>query len=347
MQISIDPSPLNRQLARRENEARLDDCSWSEELQSWLVFDQELMFNIMRDTRFVVDDSINEIDFIARNLAMDLSATLAMFKQAPIALEGKEHAERRRNMALQITANVELALVRYSNYIDVTIPHIFSKPKSFDIMEVLFRPAVYELMSGLAGVCPAIVPGEPTLPEVFDRRIGPGRRIKIESGIAALVREAQEKTATGNPFQTAALALIGQNALLGTLSLSFAHEIDKNSGVKLRDINWKSSPSVSGLAFVERLATQDVIVAEQHIKSGQRIRLYLDVQGADDNYDRDGYFGAGRHICLGKALSLRAWQKLIEKFGDVDRYVKIDEPIYRRDDAMFTQPSKILVMCYD
>jgi hypothetical protein len=63
--------------------------------------------------------------------------------------------------------------------------------------------------------------------------------------------------------------------------------------------------------------------------------------------NKTGYFGAARHTCLGKAVSIEAWRTATSTLGRINKSVRIGEIRYRRSDFVFNTPAAVEVVISD
>ena len=183
--------------------------------------------------------------------------------------------------------------------------------------------------------------------QVFDRTLSVNRRKSLNRRIGRLLEDAKANIASEAPVLDAALVVVGADSLLGSAIESFVGEVRRHTGKRLSDMDWSEKLSSTAVPYVERVATRPCQVAGTEIEPGQRIRLYLDAFERGGAEARDFFFGAGRHVCLGKSISTQVWQILTSLFRDVDCRVSIDAVSYRPSDYVFNVPDSVKVTVHD
>jgi len=197
------------------------------------------------------------------------------------------------------------------------------------------------MMSILSGIhCGGIGEAE-SLSLVFDKMPSVNRRKLVNGRIGRLVMDQ----AAGCEFEqanfNAAVSIVGADSIFGSLTESFIYEIRQNSGKSLSDIDWAKKLPATGVPYVDRIAVENVSIEKIDISAGQRIRLFLNGFQFDDADELDGYFGAGRHTCLGKAVSVKAWDIMTSILKKTCKRVEISKVKYRKSDFLFNAPSLV------
>jgi cytochrome P450 len=103
----------------------------------------------------------------------------------------------------------------------------------------------------------------------------------------------------------------------------------------MNEIAWEPKIPVTAVPYVERAAAKAMKIGGVHIKENQRIRLYLDAFSSHGSAGLDHYFGTGRHGCLGKAISQKAWQILTSELSRIEKKIRINKKEYRGADYLF------------
>ncbi len=55
------------------------------------------------------------------------------------------------------------------------------------------------------------------------------------------------------------------------------------------------------------------------------------------------FFGVGAHVCLGKALSMRAWQHVSRTLRQQTARIELVDYRYRRSDHLFNAPEAMTI----
>jgi cytochrome P450 len=317
---------------------------WSDELECWATAANEVVLQILRHKDFHVVDYGLETEQLSNRLNVDLRATCELLECVPLALEASRHGAVRKMMAMIIRERSGDAFQAFADCARQRVHAEFVPGAKFDIVAKVFAPSVACLMFVLAGVCLDVENEEMSPTQVFYRTMSINRRKVIDREVSALLNRAKSCAAAEEATMKAAMVVVGSDSLLGSISESFRHEINRNAGSRLSEMEWSDGFSVTAIPYVERIAVRHCRIAGRDIEAGQRIRLYLDTfeyGGADT---RDFFFGAGRHVCLGKSLSFQAWQVLTSLFHEFDLRVEIQEVRYRQSDYVFNVPDAMEVV---
>lgn len=316
---------------------------WSEQLGSWMTANRELILSILKDRSFVVVDFRGETRRLAEGLGLDLRATEAMFDQLPLAQEGAEHSSTRRRGAQAIKRSSSEAIDRFAEVLEPRVRSSFARNDAFNIVSEVLAPSLQALIVALSGL-QIEADDEDTSPSlIFDRMLSVNRRKRIDRRIDAAIRGR----ATGCPIDeatmSAAIAVVGSDSLLGALTESFVHEVEGNPERRLSEFVWSDKLPRTGVPYVDRIATKPTALAGSRVEPGQRLRLFLDALRLSGGDETDYYFGAGRHVCLGKAVSIQAWHILTAELARIEKRIRITEVQYRKSDFVFNTPTLVEV----
>jgi len=94
--------------------------------------------------------------------------------------------------------------------------------------------------------------------------------------------------------------------------------------------------------YIERQVYHPVRHGGLDLQPGQRVRLFLDAFEHADPPEPERFFGAGAHTCLGRPVSLQAWQAIVAFLGGLDSRVAVAHSV-PRDDDIFAVPSRLVV----
>jgi hypothetical protein len=317
---------------------------WSEGLGCWTTANPDVLLSILKDDSFEVVDFRAETARLAEGLGVDLHATKAVFDHLPLALEGAEHSSKRRIAAQAIKQNSSAALEKFAEALERLVKAPFDRGEPFNIVSEIFAPAIEGLVSTLSGLRVESEEGDPSPSQIFDRMLSVNRRKLIDRRLDAAIRSHGAGCPIDDVTLKAAISVVGTDSLVGSVTESFIHEVERNDGKRLSEFAWSDRLPRTGVPYVDRIATKPISIAGSQVEPGQRIRLFLvalQLLGADGI---DGYFGAGRHLCLGKAVSIRAWHILTAELGKIEKRVRITEIGYRKSDFVFNTPANVEVV---
>lgn len=317
--------------------------SWSEQLSCWITADRDLILAILKDEEFEVIDFKTETEKLGRRFGVDFGAAEGLLDQVPLGQEGPRHTATRKQGAMAIRQNSEIALKKFAEIVDEKLGSAFATNRNFNIVSEVFSPAVRALMSSVSGIRIDIEDGVDSLSLIFDRMLSLNRRKALNQRLETVLASHAGACPIEDVTVRTALSVIGADSILGALAESFVHEIGRNPGKPMSRISWSEKLPVTSIPYVDRIMARTKVVAGTKIDRGQRIRLYLDTFQPDYPDRLDPYFGVGRHTCLGKALSLKAWRILTAALGNIDRCVRIIDVQYRKSDFLFNTPNVVKI----
>jgi hypothetical protein len=324
----------------------LQPIFWSSELKCWITCDADTIISVLKDRAFTVINYKKETANISQALGVDFQATEKLLEHVPFAHEGKCHAALRKDMAVEISERTDAALGEFTRFCSARVSALFANAASFNIVSELFAPCVFHLMSELSGVC--LQTHESVSPtQVFDRSLSVNRRKHIDRQIQKIFELAGSNFPADVVGLRSAMLALGSDSLLGSLSESFCSEIGKNAGKRLNEIAWEPKISMTAVPYVERTAVNSLEISGVNIQENQRIRLYLDVFSSQGPVGFDQFFGTGRHGCLGKSVSQKAWKILVSELGRIEKKLRINKVEYRGADYLFNFPDVIDVSVQD
>jgi hypothetical protein len=319
--------------------------TWDHRLNSWCVFDPRLIGDISKQAQFHVVNYGLAAQFIMERTGIDLSFTRLLFEQIPLANEGEKHAALRRRMAHAIAEREELAVESFRLKLVELGPRIILSGRSVNLMDEFFIPLVEALITGLIGPVDVQRFVLDSISCVFGRTLSLNRRKTIEAQISQLVNWlAQADELQVEPRVALAMMVLGKDSLIGSLSCSLHTVLSFNPGVRCFEIEWPQLLPTTGVPYFERIATDNITIETHHFNRGDRVRLYFDAcSGLVGSPQESLYFGAGRHMCLGKRMSQKLWQLLIDYLSSAKVRVSIEDFQFRPNDLIFNYPSRFVV----
>jgi hypothetical protein len=338
---------IHRSPERRDFYLSARPVFWSEQLGCWVSATKEVILSVLKGKSFEVIDFKSETARLSQRLAIDLRATEGLLCKVPLGLRAPEHSAIRRRMAVNVSQNSSAALAQYREFVRARVVHAFNNRNSFNIVSEIFSPAVTLVMSVLSGIRLDAPKGDDSLPLIFDRMLSANRRMLLDRHIGATIKRHAAHSPVDDARLNTALSVIGSDSILGSLSQSFIIEIERNPGKLMSEIEWPDKLPATAVPYIERVAKNSCTLAGESIEEGQRIRLYLDTFASGDSDDLDYFFGAGPHVCVGKAVSLQAWRILTESLSTIARRVQITRIRYRKSDLLFNTPTVVEIACTD
>lgn len=332
---------VHRSASKQKFYSGSEPIFWSKELRCWMACDPAVIESIQKNPLFRVVDHSGETAKIVTKLGIDLSHIARVFEHVPVNVEGAEHGRRRRAMATAMATRTEPALTQFRISAERLCHRFFGQTGTVELVSQFFEPLIAELAQALSGVQLEHHPDFVSPTQVFDKGLGLSRRKLINAQIGRLRSRACAHMPDDQADMAVALAILGSDTILGSIALSFAAGLASHPSVPLSDIDWGDSLRATAVPFIERLATAPAMIANAEIEAGDLVRLYLDRYTLEPEERRDGFFGAGRHACLGRAVAQRSWLILTDALRSSTATVTIDDIVLREADCMFLFPREM------
>jgi hypothetical protein len=319
---------------------------WSNEMKCWMISEPHAIRQILKDSNF----SVHTYNFgeIAARLGITFIHQKLLRAYLPVAIEGEDHASLRRKFDLVISTNTRRALAIFERYLATAIPFLFEAniPSRFCVAHDLLEPSIRSANLAIAGIENCSVEALESLPLFFDGSLSLKRRRYVEQ----LIDDVYSSLPTAMPaeekyFRIAMLAL-NMNTLLGSISESFLTVVTRNSGIKLKDMDWDLEPPATALPMIERRALANSTLCGNEIRAGDRTQLFVDVDGFDKHRGSkysDLYFAAGSHKCPGMNYSRKIWNILTTRLKTIDKRLRVLAIEHRPNDGIFNLLHKLEV----
>jgi hypothetical protein len=185
---------------------------------------------------------------------------------------------------------------------------------------------------------------------VFDGAMSLNRRKKVNQNLQKLTcafAERRDRIPT-TPELAVAMNVLGNDALMGSLVLSTWHHLEQNPGARLADIDFPANLSATGVPFIERIANKDVEIGTLKVAKDQKVRLVIDAASSQvTGEEADLFFGKGRHVCIGKAMTLVVWRSFVRTISTLPHRFTLGEMRLRSGDYAFTYPEYARVSLHD
>jgi len=319
---------------------------WSEELQTWMVFEPKLVCSILTSKDCRVGLSVATINLMETRFNLDLCSVRRATAAMPVAHEGETHANIRRAMAMRLRANTDAALAIFTRCLEAGLDEPVRSRRAFDFNKLVLAPATASMMSVICGFDVEPADTAPAASQMLDRSLGLQRRKIINDRIRELYDRA-EPVGGDQADLMVAMAILGFDTLQATLSENILSVLRRNEGQRLDRVNWPDEIKETGAPFIERTAITSMIVAGIEIRSGDNIRLFLDDIGPDGRESSDLFFGKGPHSCIGRSLSQNVWDSIVALLRRQTCGLTVEQAIYRSPDFMFRFTHSIIVRAHD
>lgn len=281
---------------------------------------------------------------LAAHSGLDLSATIFALRHVPIAVPRDRHPEARRAMAALIAEATPGLRAELPGKVASHLA-VLTRPGCIEAMEAVVTPLVGDIISALCGVTVAHHEA-PTVSRIFSQKAGPARRLRIEAELRALIARIEDRYPGASPEEVGlrlSLVILGSDALMGLLGTSLHAVFTDAAGRALSEAAFPETPPRTGVPYIDRIAQEPCTVEGTALAVGDQIRAQLDVlEAAADPGRRMGFFGAGAHLCLGRALSLDLWREIGRAFSTIGARVRVVDYALRKDDV-FAFPERLVL----
>lgn len=303
------------------------------------VTDPGLIAEIMRSDNFHVVDHAAASHAIMERTGLDLSGIVTALDHIPLAQEGERHRCLRGEVAGVIGPRTRTVEDELARLVPELIESRFVAGARVDLVGDLCLPLYDRLFSTLLGLEDGAFRQPDDIGLVFDGVMSLNRRRKLDSALRGAL-----ETLTGfsdrlplSPELGVALAILGKDALVGTLTLSIWDQL--GGGQRLDEIGWPAHPTATAVPYSDRVAQDDCVIGSLAVARGQRFRLYLDATTAQAlGVDSGLMFGKGRHLCLGRPLTLAAWRIVTRALATLPLKATCETMHMRENDYVFVAP---------
>lgn len=341
--------PVSGQLLVHRSEDKLTfyqaspALTWSEELVCWTTTDSDLMLSILRDRRFEAVNFEREARRLEDAIGFDLSAIRSLVDCLPLGNEGMRHAETRQDAAVFLKRRAAEAGVVFRDTFAARFGAAMASRAKFDLVADVLTPSIDRLFEALTGVRTERSEGDLPLSSIFDPVQSINRRKRLEQQVRSAIAAQVHACPAGPEHGTLAVALtaVGADSLAASLAESFIFAAKSNEGRRLCDIAWGDRPPRTGIPYVDRIVSEALDFGAVQLLAGQRVRLYLDALQLHGAAGYDHYFGAGRHVCLGKPISLEAWRTMTSILARFQECVTVGLIRYRKSDFLLNAPETV------
>ncbi|HUQ36011.1 MAG TPA: hypothetical protein VM144_06485 [Aestuariivirga sp.] len=323
---------------------RSDKPVWSEGLSAWVITNQEYVGQILRSQFFNVIEHKENVENNAEELGLDLSELATILDAVPLAHNGQVHSDVRRKAAVRIQERSGKTVEAFQAAAPTLFDKALAPNSSFDICQQVFNPLSVKMIAALSDIPEETVGANFPVPvsalQVFGLRPPISSRRLAQMNAHVISVGGCRRYANETEQMSVVTAVLGSEPLHGSLVLSFVNQVLKNPGKPLSKIDFPEHLPRSDLPFVERVATEDCMINDLQVAKGSKWILHL---GTFEDDRRETFFGAGRHLCLGKPMSEKIWKVLTAELRRHDRIVEILEVTFRDFDFVLSFPSQVQV----
>lgn len=126
------------------------------------------------------------------------------------------------------------------------------------------------------------------------------------------------------------------------------HTLEQHQGARLSEVSFPANIVATGVPFIERIANRDIEISGMKVSRDQKIRLVLDTTSrAMSGTETDLFFGKGRHLCVGKPMTLIVWRSLAKALNALPLRFTLGEMKFRGGDYAFNYPEYARITLHD
>jgi len=323
---------------------RSAEPEWSPGLNAWVVMNQDQVGKILRSRFFDVVEHKKVVQAYAHDFGLELNELSSVLDYVPLSQNGQPHSEVRRKVAVQIQERSARAVAAFQMAASDLLEKALVPNSSIDMCKQVFVPLTVKMLTALTDIpeetLNANFPMVVSASQVFGLRQPISAKRLKQMNVQAVNFGSCRRDGSEREAMSVATAVLGAEPLHGSLVLSFMNQILQNSGKPLSGIEFPGQLPNSDLPFIERMATEDCMIDDLQIEKGTKWVLYL---GSFENERRENFFGAGKHLCLGKPFTEKVWKILAAELRRHDMIVDILEVSFRDFDYVFSFPSQVQV----
>jgi cytochrome P450 len=332
---------LHQQPDRRETYEQLRPFSFDEHLRVLCVYDADMISAIFRSEDFRTNPFADHYREIAERTGIDFQASIETLDHVPFSKEGEEHRRLRAEMNKVVSAESREHIAGMEAFIAELTARLFVAGNEIELTSQLAHPIFFELFGRWLKVDEREFMEESNYSAVFDSAMSLNRRKRVNASLEGL-RCAFAQRSDRLPT-TAGIALamnvVGNDALLGSLVLSLWHVLEQNPGARLSDIAFPPSLVATGVPFIERIANREIEINGMKVAKDEKVRLVIDATSRQiTGEEADLFFGKGRHLCIGKPMTLVIWRAIAKALRENPLRFTMRDMKLRTGDYAFNFP---------
>ena len=339
---------LHKSLDRPKIYQSNDGIWWSTELKKWMCSNPELIKKIIDNPEFRVHNY--EPKNLGEKLKLNFQHLIKIVSYFPIALEDEEHKAARKKYALKISSKYDESLICFKNALSSKLHKINSPHTAIDLVQNVIEPSLKSALMLLSGLDILKDCQLGSISQILDEKLSINRRIELNHQIAIILEGLPSNIDIDEKYFMIAVFALGYDSLLGSITSSVAMTLLENNSKRINEINWSKDIPYTGVPVIERVAKKDCQIGHTIIKSGEKVKLYIESAGfinGDKSMYSSLFFGHGIHKCVGMHFSNAIWKILINEFSKLNKLFTIKSINTRPNDYVFNVFSNITVDLYD
>jgi cytochrome P450 len=314
---------------------------FDEDLNVLCVLDARLISAIFRSEDFRINPFADHYRAIAERTGIDFAASISALDHIPFSKEGEEHQRLRSAMTAVVSADSREHIGGMETFVGDLVRELFVAGSEIELVQQLARPVFYELFSRWLKVDEKEFLKESNISQVFDGAMSLNRRKKVNRDLHELscAFSKRRDLLPTTPELAVGMNVLGNDALMGSLVLSAWHLLEQHPGARFSEIAFPPNLPATGVPFIERIANRDVEIDGMKVAKDEKVRLMIDATSRQVTGDEaDLFFGKGRHLCIGKPMTLIIWRSVAKAIASLPLRFTTGEMRLRSGDYAFTYP---------
>lgn len=307
-------------------------------LQSFATLTPEAALAVLQSESFHAPDFAGFIEGLRSRLKLELPLTVATLRNVPLANEGEIHRILRRDLATLIAGRMPAIQTALPGLVAELLRPIHDLDR-VDLVASLTVPLVAAINEILCGTAAPV--GEITVSRLLDQLLAVTARKKLEAGLQSISENLKDSSST-EVMHAMVLNVLGADTLAGAMAATLEASLPHDTPMKLADIAFPAELTQTSIPYVGRIAREDTELLGQSFSKGMNLHVYfLPFTDNEKSRDLSKIFGAGRHACIGKRLSLLVWSEITRQLNGIDRRAIITNYRLRQPDYLFVFPETL------
>lgn len=291
---------------------------------------------ILKDRKFptgIVNERYQKIDDA---LGTDFSAIIEAFETILFSLEGDAHTKTRR---LQTQLIARSGLNDIDKIRQIALPYLkqFEQPGQFDVIKQVISPIYGDFVFAIGQVSVDISAyRNVVLPMSYEISMRERRQSNEE-----IMKLRKDMTKSSKDDVRMSLVISGNDPIHATFARCLKAIFEADDPQELLSFD---TPPITGVPTVGRELTGSQW-EDKYQKSFDGLS-YLDLSQFDQTscpHEQRLRFGAGRHACLGKKISINLWQVMRDYLAELDLTKISVQSFNERDNRLVPTPFEFIV----
>lgn len=293
---------------------------------AWIVAQPELCTQLLKSPHLQPAPSIENYSQLSEAVGIDFASIGFAYDSIPLCMHGERHTASRQQMSVFLVQRREAL----RGWIEEGLAgHLapLARPGRVDVLREVVKPLTVAMFESIVGVDLPDTLNLEDISLVFDKAISMRRRQRLEADMAALIEHVRDRLGPGaeeSDVRTRlALAVVGKDSVVGTLSESLMALFRDADGRRLSEIDYPRQPHGTAVPFVERIVLTAFSAGGRHFAAGDRVRIVLQTYAFEPAEQHHRLFGAGAHACLGRPASTEVWSAVCRELSRIPMRVRL------------------------